>query len=362
MTYVRVQGFKIFNDRHGKPRCYHRKSGLPVDLQKHPRGSAEFFAECQRIVALSEQATPEKPGTLGMLIAKYREHPAFTDLAPRTRADYLKVFDYLKPITDTELKRFDTPLVVRIRDRAAEKCGRRFGTYVKTVLSLLFAWGVERGHMKSNPAFKVKGVKRPKNAPRANRPWKDPELWAVLEAAPPYMLLPLSLMAFCGVDPENALKLPRHVVNGDTIDIRRAKTGEGGPRQIPAGLRDALAAAPRHDAPTLCANSRGTSWTVDGFNASWRKLKLRLAEAEKVGPDITLKGLRHTVANILSEMGHDERAIADVLGQKGIEMARHYSRGADKSRKLAALTTAFDAEMDIRRAKVVKPTAEDCQT
>ncbi|WP_297323592.1 tyrosine-type recombinase/integrase [uncultured Bartonella sp.] len=41
---------------------------------------------------------------------------------------------------------------------------------------------------------------------------------------------------------------------------------------------------------------------------------------------LTLKGLRHTVATILAEMGMDERTIADVLGQKTIEMARHYSQ------------------------------------
>ena len=30
MTYVRVSGFKIFKDRHGKQRCYHRKTGIKI--------------------------------------------------------------------------------------------------------------------------------------------------------------------------------------------------------------------------------------------------------------------------------------------------------------------------------------------
>src|SRR5580693_6593345 len=107
MTIVRVKGFHIFKDRHGRLRCYHRKTGVPVDLAKAPLGSAEFIAECAKIVALAEAKTgKEKPGTLGLLICDYRKSPAFQDLAPRTRADYQAHFDYLRPIADTALVSF----------------------------------------------------------------------------------------------------------------------------------------------------------------------------------------------------------------------------------------------------------------
>jgi hypothetical protein len=87
MTRVRVKGFKIFPDRHGKVRCYHRATGAPIDLTNAPIGTAKFFAECARITALAVVATP-KPSTLGLLIAEYRSNTAFTDREPRTRADY----------------------------------------------------------------------------------------------------------------------------------------------------------------------------------------------------------------------------------------------------------------------------------
>jgi hypothetical protein len=35
---------------------------------------------------------------------------------------------------------------------------------------------------------------------------------------------------------------------------------------------------------------------------------------------------------ILRECGFDEHTIADALGQKTIEMARHYAKGADLKR------------------------------
>ena len=53
MTHIRVKGFKIFDDRHGKTRCYHRLTGHKIDLDRAPLGSAAFFAECDKIVALA---------------------------------------------------------------------------------------------------------------------------------------------------------------------------------------------------------------------------------------------------------------------------------------------------------------------
>jgi hypothetical protein len=116
MTIIRVKGFKIFRDRHGHWRCYHRKTGIPIDLKKTPIGSAEFIAACANIAAIGDKAVMEKPGTLGLLIHDYRKSLAFQGLAPQTQSDYQRIFDYLRPITDTPLRRFDRPLVVRIRD------------------------------------------------------------------------------------------------------------------------------------------------------------------------------------------------------------------------------------------------------
>ena len=76
----------------------------------------------------------------------------------------------------------------------------------------------------------------------------------------------------------------------------------------------------------------------------------------RVGPGLTLYGLRHTVAVILRECGFDERTIADALGQKTIEMARHYAKGADLKRKMRGVVTELDAEVNRRRTNVVKPT------
>jgi integrase len=352
MTIVRVKGFKIFNDRHGRRRCYHRKTGIAIDLTKAPEGSAEFFAECARIAALVRASTP-KPGTLGMLIEAYRGHAAFLDLASRTRSDYQNVFDYLKPIADTPLVKFDKPLIVRIRDKATAK-GRRQANYVRTVLSLLFAWGCERGYLATNPAAGIKSIRRKKGLPDANRPWSDEERHAVLEAMPAHMLSGIGLMMFTALGPKDALTLPKSCYRGGEIATRRSKTGEPIFWECPAPLTEILAKAPAHDAITLCANSDGRPWTISGFNASWRPVKKRLEREGKTGPGLTLYGLRHTVAVILRECGFDLQTIADALGNT-IEMARLYAEGADLKPKMRGVVKSFNAELNKRKTKAVKP-------
>jgi integrase len=350
MTFVRLKGLKRYRDRHGRWRYYHRKTGIAIKAEYR---SAAFVAELAALEATVAPKAEAKPGTLGLLIALYRKHEAFKDLAPRTRSDYQKHFDYLKPIADTPLARFDKPLVVRIRDKAATSKGRKFANDVKARLSGVFSWGAERGHIASNVALGIKDIRRKRGIPDANRPWTDAERHAVLEAIPPHMLPVLGLMMYTGLGPKDAVKLPRTFYRNGEIATRRSKTGQPVFWPCPAPLAAILAAAESHNAMTLCANSRGLPWTRSGYSASWRPVRQRLESDGKVESGLTPYGLRHTVAVVLREIGCDDRTIADALGQKTEAMARHYSKGADLTAKMRPVAAAMDAEWDKRRTKTV---------
>ena len=60
-------------------------------------------------------------------------------------------------------------------------------------------------------------------------------------------------------------------------------------------------------------------------------------------------------AVILREMGYDDRAIADALGQSDPKMALHYAKGADLRNKMRGVVDQFDVELDKRRTKTVNP-------
>lgn len=337
-----------------KWRMYRRATREVIDCDKFEPYSLAFDMEVNRINQLHIENNA-KPGTLGALIKLYRAGRHFQSLARRTQADYQKIFDYLQPIDDTPLSRFTPPLVAKIRDAAFQKHKFRFANYVRTIIYVIFDWGLEYGHTKENPAIGVKTIERPKNLPSANRPWTDAEREAVMAAVPTHMRLPMILMMYYALDPQDALGLRKTAVSATGIDTRRGKTGQAIYLPIMGPLADALAAAEKHDAITLCANSRGQPWTYNGFSTNWHREKTKLEKAGTIQPGLTLKGLRHTVATILREMGKDHGTIQLVLGHATEAMARHYSRRADMTKQATATVTDFEAEMNKRKTEVVKP-------
>ncbi|MDX3975803.1 tyrosine-type recombinase/integrase [Shinella sp.] len=351
-------GWKIQRDKKPpfKMRAYHRKTGEKIDCVKFEPYSLAFDMEVHRINEL-HKVKEAKPGTLGMLIKRYRASPKFQKLAPRTRADYQKVFDWLQPIEDTALERITRGVVAKIRDKAEMKHKFRFANHVRTGLSVLFEWGLEYEYVKENPVKNVSLATRPKDMPDANRPWTDSERETVLAALPAHMALPISLMMFYALDPQDALGLPCTAITDAGIDTRRRKTGQPIFLPIFEPVSAALAASPKHDAITLCANTRGKPWTYNGFSTNWDKFKKALEKDGAIQPGLTLKGLRHTVATILAEMGKDSGTIQLVLGHATEAMAKHYSRRADMTRKATAVVADFEAELNKRKTKVVKPGA-----
>src|SRR3981189_1735585 len=74
------------------------------------------------------------------------------------------------------------------------------------------------------------------------------------------------------------------------------QTGEPVFWPAPSALTTILIESPPHNAITLCANSYGRPWTESGFRASWATVRRKLEKIGRVGPGLTLYGLRHTVA------------------------------------------------------------------
>jgi hypothetical protein len=337
MTTVRIKGFKIFKDRHGRMRCYHRETGQKIDLVKAPLGSAAFFTECEKITAIAEanKAKAPKIGTLGGLIQSYYETEHFKNLAPATRRDYRQCADFLEPIRDTPIHTIDTPLVAGIHDKAAQKIGWRRSNMLRTFLSEVFRFAIPKGLISANFATGVIPKPRPAKLAYANRPWEPEECDVVLEHAPPHV----------------------NQIDGETIWGVRGKTGVEVAIPIGPTLHAALKQAPQHDAPALLANSRGEQWTYNGFSTVWHRFKTGLEAGGLIKPGLTLKGLRHTVATTLREAGLDERRIADLLGQKTLSMARHYSRSANLAAKNRETMATLETE-NARRARIVKPSAK----
>jgi integrase len=329
----RVRGIKIYRSR-GKVYAYHRATGTRL---RAPLGSAAFLAEIERLN--SNAPLPPKPGTLGALIAAYRAGPEFAELAPRTQADYQRVFDYLRPLDGDPLLAITSAYVIEVRDAAFTAHKRRFANYVLSVLRLLLKWGAVRDLVETNQAATVPKIRRPRHAAPANRAWSGAECDAVLEAATGGLKLAIALGMFAGMREGDVVRLPRAAYDGVWLRWRQGKTGN--PVAVPAHpILKALLDERWHQGPvealTVVVGARGRPYSLDGFRTMFFRLIQELERQGKVGPDLTFHGLRHTAGRVLANAGVDPRTIAALLGHKTLAMAAHYSDEVDRDKRAAA--------------------------
>lgn len=325
---VKVRGIKRYKDRTGKWRIYHRKSGTPIDASL---SDEEIAAEVVRLNKLHE---PEKPkaGTLAGLLESYKASPRFTDLATRTKADYHKCMDHLKPIGGTPLVLIDTAFMAKLRDKTVKKRKGAFTNHMIAMLSSAFKHGKEYGLVQMNPCAELDKAKIAKERRKPNRPWSADERKNVLAAAPAHLKAPIALARFLGIRRGDILKLPTLAYRDGFLTFTTSKTGKPMKLPVVGDLKAILDAAPKGKTVTmLCVNSHGEPWTEMGFTASLRKFFAKCVKRGIASPGLTLHGLRHTVASDLRQQGYSLDQIKDYLGQDTVQMAAHYSSSADTS-------------------------------
>ncbi len=337
---VRIKGIKKTRGRNGAVYFYDRVSGRRISAAPD---TPEFVAEISalRAAVLAIPAEDAKiPGTWGWLVTYWRSSPEWNQLAPRTRADYLRVLDYLAPLDGMPLTKMVPASIMEIRNKAFARHKRRFANYVLAAISRAWTVGSASGKVPhGNPVTKEQKVRRPKGAPTINRPWSPPEIRAAYEAMPDHLRVAMALALFAGWREGDVCRLKRHCYDGATISGRQGKTD--GLVQIPAhsalkAVLDAeIARLPRLPDAPLVINRRGRGFTESGFRASFFKIIRELTATGAVSPGLTFHGLRVTLATWIADAGGDTRDIAATLGHTTEAMAIHYARHADRSRRAA---------------------------
>ena len=157
------------------------------------------------------------------------------------------------------------------QQKPCDKSVRGTGSPVRHPIRATVPHCIPKGLIASNFATAVIPKPRPKARLRPYRPWSWQELFAVLHRAGPHLRAVLAVMANTRLDPSDALNLRRDKIADGVICGVRGKTGVEVPIPIGPTMRAALDAAPRHDAGTILASSKGTAWTYDGFSIVWHR-------------------------------------------------------------------------------------------
>jgi len=314
---------------------YHRATGNRL---AHDPWTAEGLME---IAALDKQAAAieakvevHAPRSFGLLWIEYRKSE-FPRLRARTRKDYDLVRDWLgDPMFKVPVRTITTPQIYHLRDKAGEERGRRFGSYVVSVMRVALEWGRKRGWLDVNPAMNVEAIAKPSDARVINRRWDIDEIEAFLgKECPPQLRLPVCLGLFASMREGDALKVTVAAYDGSIVRWRASKNQE--PSQAPvSGMLKLLLdqrVAQVLPALQLCLNSRGKPWTENGFRASFFKRVRSLHEEGKVRVGLTFHGLRNTIGAIARESGNSEFDVSSAIGDRSTAMAAVYGRDAVRS-------------------------------
>jgi integrase len=304
--------------------------------------SAEFVAALNEGLARKTIAPTD---ILLSILNDYQASTSFTDLADRTKQDYIH---YIK-IIEQEWGDYPIKLLsdMRTRDKmlgwrdGIAKQSAKKADYAWRVLALILAWGKNRGRISINPCEKGGTIY---HGSRVDKIWTDEEEVTFLKTAAEYRMYDPFMMAIWTEQREGDLiRLPWTAYDGRYIRLRQSKNGK--PVVIPVAppLKALLDASPRL-AGTILTSSKSKPWTKSGFMKAWQKAIKRAGITDRTFHDLRgtaitrLAGEGVTIQDIASLTGHSLASIHAILqkhylhlGVEGAERAIHaLERRADK--------------------------------
>lgn len=299
----------------------------------HPRFGEHYHAAR---VGLQLQPEPDMPsairGSVGWLVDLYLA--AMKDMLARDqlhkatvhqRIQFLlwmasEVGEYAAAMPQTQL--------VLLRDKKAATPGAA-DNFVKAVRAM-YAWGIERGHCKANPAVGIGKINRGTGA----KAWTPDDLLKYRKRHPQGTMahLALSLLMFTACRIGDVYRLGRGNEvqrQGDTwLDWVPEKRGSARVR-IP--ILPPLAASIKAQTvigPTYLLTKRGQPFASK--NAFGRRFSKWMEQAEL--NDLSAHGIRKAAGELLAMNGASQYEVMSVHGHTNAKTSEVYTAGADRDR------------------------------
>lgn len=289
-------------------------------------GTPEFMDAYQAAMAGKTPRAAKAPhkapsGTLGWLIARYRETVAWTSLGAATRRQRENVFKHvIKASGDLPFADVSRKHIVAGIDRRRETpaAARHF---LETMRGL-FAWAANAEHVPADP---TQGVKAPKKKGKGYHAWTIEECEA-FEARWPVGTrerLAFDLLLYTGLRRGDAVKIGRPHVRDGVITTTTEKSGEMVKVVIPIlpPLATSIEAAPCGEL-TFIAGERGRPMVKESFG-NWFREACRAA-----GVPGSAHGLRKVGASRAAEAGATEHELMAMFGWVDPATAAIYTRAA----------------------------------
>lgn len=249
-------------------------------------------------------------GNMASLIGLFRESSDFKLTKDRTREEYRRYLDMI----DKEFGSMPLSAIDNIRARGKFKAWRgsmaenpRKADYAWSTLARVLSVAKDNGMISTNVC--ERGGRLYKSDRKENI-WDAESIRAMLGVASRPLRVALMLALWTGQRQGDLLKLPWSSYDGSFLRIRQGKTGARVKIPVVGILKEVLdEEAGGKKSTTILTNTRGQSWTSDGFKTSWGKAATKAGVTNR-----TFHDLRGTAVTRLALAGCEVSEIAAITG------------------------------------------------
>jgi integrase len=319
---------ECWRDRHGKVRVYFRKDRGPRIRLPKCIGSIEFNVAYQ--AALAGQLAPVRErharaavGTIGALIAHYKQSASYIGLRETTKQGYTSRIEALskehghRTFVGLTRERIITGILQPYADRPGAALS------ILKMLRVLIRHAIDIGWLRHDPSL---GIKRPKI--KRIRSWTEDEIDTYRNRWPlgTKQRLAFELFLNTGQRRSDVVRMAwSHITADNKIVVVQQKTGRRLLIPLHRDLLAALAAARRAHVSIL-TTSYGRPFTVDGFS-QWMRDAITDAG---LSLDCQPHGLRKATGRRLAEALATTKMIMSILGHTTLAEAERYTEEADQ--------------------------------
>jgi integrase len=312
--------------QHGTVVWYVRK-GKGKRIRVPALGTDGFEEAYQAAVTEAPKVSSGKhiaAGTLGWLVARYRETTNWTSLSLATRRQRENI---LKHVLDTSgrqpIARITKAAIVAGRDRRSQTPFQ--ARHFLDTMRGLFRWAIEAELVKSDPTLGVRDPAMPKTDGFV--PWEEKDVALYRERWPigTRRRVWLEVLIGTGLRRGDAVMLGKQHVKGGIATLKTEKTDTEVTIPISPELAEVLSIGPTGDLHFIC-NKHGKPFTKESFGNAFSEA------CRDAGIKKSAHGVRKYKATNAAHDGATERELDAMFGWTGGRMAQLYTKNADRRR------------------------------
>jgi integrase len=191
----------------GRVYTYFRWREVYRRLPNDPASEAFRIEYARALASISpEHERPVIGGSVRALLRDFKSSPEWSDLAPKTQADYARVLDHLRPIGEFQADNVRRQHVIRLRNKM--NTNRRTQDLFVAAVSRMFTIGMDLGYTDRNPAARIERL----NDPESYSPWSlEARQKFEASALPDWLRTAYMLALWTGQRESDVLRLARAI-------------------------------------------------------------------------------------------------------------------------------------------------------